>query len=124
MFKKEVHHYHIVEYEKGAKLPELTGDLKESLKSLALQPAFQYILQRFRVKKAAMEATLREGFKLDEQQLRYCQAGIFWAGEIERDIQLLTKEQSAQRAAHPDELVEFKRIAKSIELIGNEPHKG
>jgi len=118
---KDIHHYHVVELDKTTKLPELTGDLRDSLKSLALQPAFQYLIQRFRVKKAAMESTLREGFKLDEQQLRYCQAGIFWAGELERDIQILTQEQPTRRPAKEDELAEFKRISHSIELIGQEP---
>lgn len=121
LFKREVeHHYHVVEFDRNTKLPELTGDLRESLKSLALQPSFQYLMQRFRVKKAAMEATLREGFKLDEQQLRYCQAGIYWAGEIERDIQILTQEQPTRRPAKVDELEEFKKIAKSISLVGQE----
>src|SRR5579864_5212939 len=115
LFKREQEHvYHVVEYDRNTKLPELTGDLRESLKSLAMQPAFVYLMQRFRVKKAAMESTLREGFKLDEQQLRYCQAGIYWAGEIERDIQLLTQEQPQRRPASVDELAEFKKISKAI----------
>jgi hypothetical protein len=77
-------------------------------------------MQRFRIKKAAMETTLREGFKLDEQQLRYCQAGIYWAGEIERDIKLLTQEQPSTRPASVDELEAFKRVAKAITLVGQE----
>jgi hypothetical protein len=122
MFKREaVNNYYIVEVEKGTKLPELTNDLKESLKTLALTPAFQYLMQRFRVKKAAMESTLKEGFKLDELQLRYCQAGIYWAGEIERDLQTLTQEQRTQRAPLPDELSEFRKINRSIELVGQTP---
>lgn len=121
IFKREPeHHYHIVEFDKNTKLPELTGDLRESLKTLSLQPAFQYLMQRFRIKKAAMETTLREGFKLDEQQLRYCQAGIYWSGEIERDIQLLTQEQPQRRPAKTDELEEFRKISRSINLVGQE----
>lgn len=120
MFTKEVHHYHVIELDKSTKLPELTGDLRESLRALQLLPSFQYIMQRFRVKKAAMESTLREGFKLDEQQLRYCQAGIYWAGEIERDIKSLTQEQPQARPASNDELDEFKKIANSISLVGQD----
>jgi hypothetical protein len=118
--KKEVHHYHVVELDKNTRLPELTGDLREGLKSLALQPAFQYLMHRFRIKKAAMEATLREGFKLDEQQLRYCQSGIYWAGEFERDITILTQDQPQRRPAKVDELEEFKRINRAISLVGQE----
>jgi len=121
LFKREPeHHYHVIEFDKSTKLPELTGDLRESLKTLALLPAFQYLMQRFRVKKAAMESTLREGFKLDEQQLRYCQAGIYWAGEIERDIKLLTQDQSQARPAKVDEMEEFRKVARSITLIGQD----
>jgi hypothetical protein len=125
LFKREPeHHYHVIELDKSTRLPELTGDLRESLKTLALLPAFNYLMQRFRIKKAAMETTLREGFKLDEQQLRYCQAGIYWAGEIERDIKLLTQEQPTRRPASVDELEAFKQVSKAITLVGEEPPQG
>lgn len=121
LFKREdKHHYHVVELDKNTKLPELTGDLREALKTLAMQPAFQYLMQRFRVKKAAMETTLREGFKLDEQQMRYCQAGIYWSGEIERDIQILTQDRSQARPARVDELDEFRKVSQSLSLVGQE----
>jgi len=121
LFKREPeHHFHIVELDKATRLPELTEDLKNSLRTLALTPAFQYLMQRFAFKKATMESTLREGFKLDEQQLRYCQAGIYWAGEIERDIQLLTQEVRPQRAPQVDELEQFRKINRSIELVGQD----
>lgn len=120
MFKRDVHHYHVVEIDKQTKLPELTGDLRESLKTLSIHPAFQYIMQRFRVKKAAMEATLREGFKLDPTQLRYCQSGIYWAGELERDIQILTQTQPTRRPAAVDEMAEFNNVARAISLIGQD----
>lgn len=122
MFKREEKQieYRIIELDRNTKLPELTGDLRESLKSLALMPAFQYLLQRFRTKKSAMESTLREGFNLTEQQLRYCQAGIFWASEFERDIKTLTQDTTQSRPATPDELAEFKKLASSISLIGQD----
>lgn len=121
LFSKEPNHiYHVIELDRDSRLPEITGDLRESLKALALNPAFNYLLQRFRVKKAAMESTLREGFKLDEQQLRYCQAGIFWAGEIERDLKSLTQTATQSRPAKRDELEEFKKISSAIQLVGQE----
>jgi hypothetical protein len=121
LFNKEPNHiYHVIQLDTNTKLPELTGDLRESLKTLALQPSFQYLMQRFRIKKAAMETTLREGFKLDEQQLRYCQAGIYWSGEIERDIKLLTQEQPQTRSASVDEMAAFNQVRKAITLVGDE----
>lgn len=122
LFKSEpTHIYHVIELDRNTQLPELSGDLRSSLKTLAMQPAFQYILQRFRVKKAAMESTLREGFNLPEQQLRYIQAGIYWAGELERDIKTLTQDQpQANRPATSNEMEEFKKIASALQLIGQE----
>jgi hypothetical protein len=120
MFTKREVEYKIIELDKALKLPELNEDLKSSLRSLALQPAFQYLVQRFRLKKAAMESTLREGFKLDEQQLRYCQAGIYWAGEFERDIKQLTQDSVPTRAPVRDELEEFRKVSQAVELVGQQ----
>jgi hypothetical protein len=121
LFKRETeHHYHIVEIDKSAKLPEPNDDLRNGLKALAVNPYFQYLMQRFRFKKAAMQTTLNEGFKLDEQTLRYCQAGLFWSGEIERDIKILTQEQPTTRPASVDELAAFKQVAKAITLVGQD----
>ena len=117
---KREDHYHVVEIDKTTKLPELTEDIRQGLRALAVNPYFQYLMQRFRVKKAAMQTTLNEGFKLDEAQLRYCQAGIYWSGDIERDIKILTQDLSQARPATTDELAAFKQVAKSITLVGQE----
>lgn len=120
MFKRDIHHYHVIELEKTAALPELTNDLKESLKALRHMPAFQYLLHRLRVKKAAVQNALNEGFQREDRELRYLQAGLFWLGDIDRDIRVLTQDASQPRPAAVDELAEFKRVAQSISLIGND----
>lgn len=120
MFKRDVHHYHVVELPANTKLPELTGDLREGLKALALMPAFQYLMLRLRLKKAAMQQALDEGFKLELDALRYFQAGIYWAGDIERDMKILTQDQTQPRPASTDEQGEFKRMLAALNLIGNE----
>lgn len=114
----EIHHHHVIEVPQGHKLPELNGDLKESLKALYNHPGFQYLLQRLRFQKAAMESTLREGINLTEIQLRYLQAGIFWASQLEKDISSLTQSRPTQREAFPDEATEFAKIRQGIELVG------
>jgi hypothetical protein len=119
LFKRE-HVYHVVEIDREQKLPELNEDLRNGLKALSANPYFQYLLRRFRFKKIAMQTTLNEGFNLEDKQLRYCQAGIYWSGEIERDIQLLTQEQPQRRPAKVDELEEFKRINRAISLVGQD----
>lgn len=118
MFKRDVHHYHVVEVDRTSKLPELTGDLIEGIKALQHNAAFNYLLQRQRVKKVGMQNALNEGFQVPETQLRYLQAGIFWAGDLERDYQTLIKDRPAQRPATPDEEDRFREIAKSLDLIG------
>jgi hypothetical protein len=112
------HHYHIVEVEKGSKLPEITGDLRESIKALNNHPGFIYLMQRLRFQRTALETSLKEGLNLTEVQLRYIQAGIYWAGFIERDVLALTQSQPSTRPAVVDEEAEFKRMKASLDLIG------
>lgn len=109
---------HIIEVEPSSKLPEITGDLRESLKALSFNPAFGYILQRLRFQKAAMETAFREGMNLTEIQLRYLQAGIHWAGQIQKDIQVLTQAQPNKRATTDYEAEEFAKVKSNIDLIG------
>jgi hypothetical protein len=116
---QDVHHYHTVEIDKDSKLPELTGDLRESIKALVNHPGFQYLLARFRHQKAAMETSLREGFNLTETQLRYIQAGTFWAGHFDREIKLLTQTAPKAQPVLDNEHEQFEKIRQSIDLIGS-----
>lgn len=116
--EKEVIKYQIVEVKEGSKLPEITSDLRESLKTLQYSPAFQYLMMRARFKKAGMRAQMDEGINLSETQLRYLQAGIYWAGDMERDINALTQvSASTPRPAFDNEADEFNKIHSSLELI-------
>lgn len=119
MFKINKHIYHIIEIEKGSKLPELTADLKESLKAIGNFPAFQYLMLRFRNQKAGMETALREGMNLSESQLRYLQAGIYWSGQIERDIKSLTQPALPQPTPATNvEAAAFEQARQSLNLVG------
>jgi hypothetical protein len=115
---KEIHHYHIVEVPTGQKLPELTGDLRESIKALANHPGFVYLLARFRHQKSAMENALREGINLTETQLRYLQAGIFWSSAIEKDVASLSQTRMAPVPATDFEADDFTKVQSAIELVG------
>lgn len=117
-WQEEIHHDHIHDVPEGAKLPEITGDLRESIKALINHPGFNYLLQRFRFQKAAMETSLREGMNLTEIQLRYLQAGIYWASQFERDIATLTQSRPATRPAVDHEAEEFAKVRQSLEMIG------
>lgn len=107
----------ILEIEKNSKLPELTGDLKESIKTLEYHPGYNYLIQRLRHAKAVMNSQLREGMELTETQLRYLQAGIFWAGWLENEQLTLTKNRPV-REQTSTEAEEFERLQRSLDLVG------
>lgn len=108
---------HVVEVEKGTKLPELTGDLKESLKALQHAPAFQYLLHRLRHQNAALMNTLKEGMQLTEIQMRFLQAGIYWTAYIEKDFAKLTQTVPQARPASDPEADLFRQIQGNMELV-------
>src|SRR6266404_3846709 len=90
---KQTNQYKIIEVEKPhSPLPELTQDVKESLKTLKYQPGYIYLMQRFNLQRAELERQLKFGFSLTEQQLHFLQAGIYHMGWIEEQIKTLTKE--------------------------------
>lgn len=109
---------HIIELEKGSRLPELTGDLRESLRTLDYHPGFQYLLQRLKISKAGILSQLEEGLSLTEVQLRYLQAGLYWAGWLEKEHTSLATKRPPTRQATEDEEAEFRAIRESIELVG------
>lgn len=117
-FTKEVDKLHYIEVEKNSKLPELTGDLKESLRALALSPAFQYLLARFRHKRLSLNNALQEGLQMTETQIRFLQAGVYWAGELERDITTLTQTVPTKRAPTDQEAELFAKVRSNLDLVG------
>jgi hypothetical protein len=120
MFKDKIVYVdrdHIHDLPAATKLPEITGDLKESLKALGNHPAFNYLLQRLRFERAAMQTALNEGLTLSETQLRYLQSGIYWASKLERDHTLLTQSKPVTRPATDDEADEFRRVRESLTLL-------
>lgn len=110
--------YQVVEIEKGSKLPELTGDLKESLKALAHAPAFQYLLMRLRYQRALIQNSLNEGLNLTETQIRFLQAGAYWTAQIEKDFNKLIQSTPVTREALVNEESEFRKMQESLELVG------
>jgi|SRR5579859_682500 len=117
---KEIHHHHIVEVDKPhGPLPEMTNDLKESLKTLANQPAFQYLLQRLKLERAELQRQLEKGFQLNEQQLHFLQAGVYYTGWLEGQLAKLTfTPRAAQREPSLDEAALFEQHQASLEVIG------
>lgn len=118
MFTKTIHVDHLIEVEKSTKLPELTSELRDSLRALALSPAFQYLLLRFKLKGLGITNALREGLSLSETQIRILQAGAYWHDEISRDIQSLTQVQPVKRTPTDSEAELFAKVRTNLELVG------
>lgn len=118
MIKEWITKYRVVEVPEGTRLPELTPDLKESLKTLQHNPAFQYLLMRQRLQRGRVQSYINEGFKLDDNELRFAQAGMYWLGFLERDYKSLIRQPEFDRQATVSEQDEFNRIAETLESIG------
>lgn len=118
-YSKEVikHIEHVHDLPANTKLPDITGDLRESLKALGSHPAFNYLLQRFRYERSAMQTALNEGMNLSEIQLRYLQAGIYWASKFERDLANLTQSKPPTRPATDSEADEFTKVRQALTLL-------
>jgi len=109
--------YSVIELEKGTKLPDLTGDLKEALKALPALPAFNYILMRLRMEKAVLEAYYKSSIEITDQQLRFTQIGLYWLGYIEALLKTLTKIVEKPRPANDDENKLFAQMQEAITLV-------
>jgi len=108
----------VLELDQFTKLPELTGDLRESLKTLEYHPGFQYLLQRLQVDEASLVAQFKEGLGMSEIQLRYLQAGIYWTGWLKNELKSLTTKRSNARTPTFNEIEEFNKINQNLQLVG------
>lgn len=116
LFKRETK---LVEIEKGTKLPQMNADLRESLKTLQHNHAFNYVLMKLRFQKAMVQSYLNEGFQLSEKEIRYLQAGVYWLNFIEHDIEQMTKAPAAPISETPfDVQSEFDKVHANLEKIG------
>lgn len=119
---KRAEKFVVVEVEKAeAKLPELSAELRESVKTLQHHPGFQYLMAKFRYERAMLEKYLHEGFQLPEAGLRHLQAGVHYMKWMEDEVKKLVfaVERNARTAAQ-HEVDEFERIRESITLVGEE----
>jgi hypothetical protein len=113
-FKPEVK---VIEVDKGSRLEPMSPELRESLKTLQHNPAFQYLLTKLRYQRARVQNHLNN--EADEKNMRYAQAGIFWLSWLEGEINAVTKAPRATpQSATPQEIDEFNKIAHNLEVVG------
>lgn len=111
--------FYVVEVEQATKLPELTQELRESIKTLEFHPGFRYLTAKLRYERAMLEKYLHEGFTLAEGQMHHLQGGIHYLKYLESEIARHVKAQAAhvrQAAQHEDQLFQ-QFYADSIETI-------
>jgi len=107
-----------VEVDKGTQLPPLSNDLKESLRTLSHNPAFQYLITRLKLERAGLKHQLENGFTLNETQLKFLQAGIHYSGWLEDTISRLTHTpRPAVHEATADEQELFNQHLAALEVI-------
>jgi len=100
-------------------LPELTPDLKDSLRSLQFHPGFVYLLTRLRLERAQLRKCLEQGYQLEHGALRHLQAGVHYTGYIEDTLLSLTATPAPpKRDATLNELELFNKVRENLELVG------
>lgn len=73
---------------------------------------------KMRLQKAHLQRSLNEGFQLEEKEIRYLQAGIFWLNHIESDIHAATSAPHiSSRPPSRQEEEELAAMQQSIDII-------
>jgi len=113
--------HRVVEVEKGTRLPELTTEVKESLKSLQYHPGFQYLQAKLRLERATLQRYLHEGFTLTEGQLHHLQGGIHYLGYLESELaKHLKADIRTVRTATSNEVEHLDKFISNLETVGDE----
>ena len=112
--------YRTVEVEKPAPITGNTEDHVLAVKQLEHNPGFQYLMRKFRLQKAALQAHLLRDPHKGMMQVIRLQEGIRWAGWFEDQLAraLAWKKPQAENP-QADLQAEFERIHR--ELFGVEP---
>lgn len=110
--------YRVLEVEGAVKLPELTLELKDSLRVLQSHSGFQYMLTRLKLEQANLKKYLHEGFQLSEQEMHHLQAGIHYTGWLEREIARLTSvPRKVESAISSEDHKLFEEVRSSLDII-------
>lgn len=118
IFKPQIA-YKVLEVPTGTKLPDLSPEMKETVKSLQYHPGFQHLVAKLRFHKSQLQHQLNEGFELPDVSLRYLQAGIFWLAFLEDEVARTTSAPPAiSRSPSRQEELEFEKFSSNLETVG------
>lgn len=111
--------YRIVEVERPARMEPPTAEMKEMLKTLQFNPAFQYLMNRFRFMRAEIDRRLKqEGPTAPEIALKTLLASSIISEWFEHEIKRLTQEGHKPSVVANEDVTEaFRRMSEAIEGI-------
>lgn len=113
--------YIIIEIDKAiGKVPTLTQEIRDSVKSLQYHPGFVYLQKKFHAERAYLETLLHEGHTLSERELHHLQAGIHYLSYLDSELKKMFVDipKNNTRSAYDDEVDAFERIRSHVETIG------
>lgn len=112
--------YKIVEVK--APRPAYTWDqnTRDAVSTLSAHPGFIAITDRLALTKAQLESTNNRSVKKDLREADFLQAGIFWSGWLQEQVEKATTRGSSRKFVDPydEELAAFRELDARIERVG------
>jgi hypothetical protein len=117
-FFKRFKQIQFVEVPKG--LPQLDHAGRLALAGLAEHPGFNYLINRIRIQRAALESGLKYGQHQNMNDVLALQSGIRWLTWVENQFLLAVERpsQKAPRDPNADELEALQNALSFIEGVG------
>lgn len=110
--------YRVIELKEG--MSEGEGD-EAAIASLASHPGFKALMYRKRLKRAALETTLKSARHKEIREVDFLQSGIYWLRFDESEVNTAIgnlRGKAVPRTASAIEEEEFNRVRSAIESIG------
>jgi bacterioferritin (cytochrome b1) len=104
---------------------KITPESEASILNLHGNPGFTALMDRIRVQKSVLEATLKNERHPDIRVVDHLQSGIYWLTYLEKYVDRLVHKRLTARAIEmePEEADEVARIQSAIERIGPQDRK-
>ena len=116
--RRKTPQWQLVELEKP--VPILNGEDVAAMAALHGHPGVTALLNRLRLRRAALETQLKTTRFKDLDDVNFIQLGCSWLGYVESEIRFATQtteDRRTARPASPDEVEQFERIMNAIESV-------
>jgi hypothetical protein len=119
LFKPQII-YKIVEVKAPRPTYRWDDHTRDAVSTLTAHPGFVALVERLGITKAQLEAKNNTQWKKDLREADFIQAGIFWCGWLEEQINKATVKGSQRQYLDPmaEELAAFKELDSRIERVG------